>query len=87
MMKLRIVFMGRRYHAAQRLPSEIIVEEGATLDDALASLLSLPEAGQSLSSSCLVSVTGRHVGTVAEHTSIELREGDELVLIAPVAGG
>jgi len=86
-MKLQIVFMGRSYDAAQQLPSQIDVKDGATLDDALACLIALPEAQKSLSGSCLVSVTGRHVGTIAEHVSVDLRDGDELVLIAPIAGG
>jgi molybdopterin converting factor small subunit len=36
---------------------------------------------------CLVIVNGRHLGTVASCESCVLRAGDELTLLAPVAGG
>jgi len=32
-------------------------------------------------------VAGKHVGSIAQHADSPLREGDEIVLIAPVAGG
>ena len=40
-----------------------------------------------LPGTCLVTVSGEHVGTVANFTDRPMREGEELVLIAPVAGG
>ena len=36
---------------------------------------------------CLVIVNGRHLGTIASCESCVLRAGDELTLLAPVAGG
>jgi molybdopterin converting factor small subunit len=86
-MKLQIVFLGRSYHAAQGLPSEMTLDDQATLDDAIAQLRTLPESVESLPETCLISLSGRHVGTIGDHPPTRLRDGDELVLIAPVAGG
>ena len=57
------------------------------MDEALGVLAALMPEGKSLPKSCLVAVSGAHVGTVASHRPRVLRDGDELVLIAPVAGG
>jgi molybdopterin converting factor small subunit len=86
-MKIQLIYMGRSYHAATDLPAELTLRTGATLDEALTTLMALPSARQRLSPACLVSVTGKHRGTIAEHEPLDLRDGDELVLIAPVAGG
>jgi molybdopterin converting factor small subunit len=86
-MKIRTVITGRFYHTTSSLPDELSLDDGASVDDALAALVGHLPADQSLPQSCLVAVSGRHLGTLAEHASVELREGDELVLIAPVAGG
>ena len=40
-----------------------------------------------LSASCLVAVSGMHLGTLADHRPQTLKDGDELLLLAPVAGG
>ena len=42
---------------------------------------------RAVAGSCLVVVSGRHLGTIARHENIALAATDELMLIAPVAGG
>ena len=85
-MKIRLVVTGRNYNLAEQLPSELELNDSATTDDALKLITSfLGDAG--LPSSCLVTVAGQHLGTLGNHQSRQLHEGDELVLIAPVAGG
>lgn len=86
-MKINVVVTGRGYHATQYLPSEIMLADSATLDEALARLADLLPSGQTFPKTCLVAVAGRHVGTLEKHEACHLREGDELTLIAPVAGG
>jgi len=61
--------------------------EGATLDDALTAVAGHLPADRPLPPSCLVAVSGTHVGTLGSHPARQLADGDELVLIAPVAGG
>ena len=86
-MKITVVITGRSYHAAEQLPHEIDLPDGSHVDDALQRLAQmLPEDGQ-LPSTCLVAVAGKHLGTLASHSSVTLNPGDELALIAPVAGG
>jgi molybdopterin converting factor small subunit len=86
-MKIRTVITGRFYHTTGSLPEELTLADGATVDDALAELAGHLPADQGLPESCLVAVSGRHVGTVSAHESARLSDGDELVVIAPVAGG
>ena len=86
-MKIRLAITGRSYHATQHLPEEITVADDCPLDDVLAQLAGLLPPDQTLPRSCLVAVAGRHVGTLAKHEACTLHEGDELTLIAPVAGG
>lgn len=86
-MRIRLVITGRSYHMAEHLPDEIELPAAATLDDALAAIAQRLADGPPLPSSCLVAVSGEHLGTIAHHRSQQLRDGDELVLIAPVAGG
>ena len=86
-MKVRLVITGRDYHARGNLPDQLEMPEGADLDEALRHLEQLLPEGEALPASCLVAVSGRHVGTVAHHESPRLRDHDELVLVAPVAGG
>ena len=86
-MKLRVVISGRHYDWAQAPVDELTLSDGASLDDALAALVATLPRGKRLSESCLVAVSGRHLGTLAEHRSQPLRDGDELLLFSPVAGG
>ena len=86
-MKIRVVITGRSYHTTQHLPDELLLADPAAVDDALDRLTALLSEGQGFPPSCLVAVAGRHLGTIARHESCRLHEGDELALIAPVAGG
>jgi molybdopterin converting factor small subunit len=86
-MKVRVVFSGRSYDAAEALPDSLDLADGAALDEALRQLAGLMPEGKGLPKSCLVAVSGKHLGTLHSHRPHSLRDGDELVLIAPVAGG
>ncbi len=87
MLNVQIVFVGRRYDAAESLPDRLCLAEGATLDDALKTIAEQLPDDHPLLASCLVAVSGTHLGTLADHRPRTLKDGDELLLIAPVAGG
>jgi hypothetical protein len=78
---------GRSYHTADRLPDEITLPDGSTVDDALEVLSAQLADGGQFPPSCLIAVSGQHLGTLASHRPYTLNEGEELTLIAPVAGG
>ena len=84
-MEIRLIVTGRMYHLAAELPEQFDLPEGATLRDALQWVQSADEV--ELPGSCLVAVNGEHCGTIATFTNRGLAAGDELALIAPVAGG
>jgi len=86
---VRIPFqiMGRSYHTVEDLPAELDLPDGSTVGDALAAVTALLPANQQLPGSCLVVLSGRHLGTVARHEDSAVRQQDELLLVAPVAGG
>ena len=86
-MKVRVVITGRGYPAAERLPEELTLADGCSLDEALQTLAALAPAGRGLDGSCLVAVSGTHLGTIRSHRARVLGDGDELTIIAPVAGG
>jgi molybdopterin converting factor small subunit len=86
-MKIRIVYTGRSYQIAERLPAELALAEDARLDDALQAVNRLLSDDEPLSPSCLICVSGQHVGTLSGHNNQALADGDEIILIAPVAGG
>jgi len=86
-LNLQIVFVGRRYDAAQSLPDRLCLPDGATLDDALKAIAEHLPGDHPLSASCLIAVSGAHLGTLADHRPRTLKDGDELLLLAPVAGG
>jgi hypothetical protein len=86
-MQLRFMMMGRSYDASAQLPESVELTDGATIEEALEAIDKLLPAGQTLPASCLVVLTGRHLGTVARHEATTVSALDELVLIAPVAGG
>jgi hypothetical protein len=79
--------LGRSYPAAAHWPEFLELPAESGIDDALEAVRGLLADGEHLSESCLVVVSGRHVGTVARHDPVALTEESELVLIAPVAGG
>ena len=86
-MNIRLVITGRGYHLADQLPDRITLDDGATVRDALAVVNQMLGERGELPPSCLVSVAGDHAGTLARHDNRPLTDGDELMLIAPVAGG
>jgi molybdopterin converting factor small subunit len=86
-MKMRVLISGRGYDAAANVPSAWEVADGTTLDDLLREIGRRLPSGRELPPSCLIAVSGAHLGTVLRHPPRELRDGDEVVLIAPVAGG
>ncbi len=86
-MKLRFTMMGRSYDASAELPAELELSADARIDDALQAVARLLSQQESLSSSCLLVLNGKHLGTVGRHENAVLADEDEMVLIAPVAGG
>jgi molybdopterin converting factor small subunit len=85
-MHIRVVFAGRNYDRTQAVPACLDLPEGSTVDAALEALQA-SLGGKSLPESCLVAVSGVHLGTLRAHQAHPLRDGDELLLLAPVAGG
>jgi molybdopterin converting factor small subunit len=86
-MKIQIVYTGRSYQIAERLPSELDLSDDATLDDALHAVNKCLSDDDQLPPSCLISISDQHIGSLASYENRSLKNGDELVLIAPVAGG
>ncbi len=86
-MKLRIAISGRNYELAAPFPNEIELPEGSTIDDALELLSTNFSEGRSFPPSCLLGVAGKHVGNVGSHPAVALHDNDEIVILAPVAGG
>ena len=84
-MRIQVAFTGRRYVSASELPKSLELPEPARLNDALQRIAAA--LAEPLASSCLISVSGRHVGTLADHPNCQLSDGDELLLLAPIAGG
>lgn len=86
-MHIRVVYTGRRYQLAEQLPPSLNVPEGTRLSQALAQLQAGLAADEQLSDACLVAVSGQHVGSLSRLADRPLQDGDEIMLIAPVAGG
>jgi len=86
-MKIQISYTGRSYQTASLLPAEITLADGATVDDALRLLTEALSDDRQLPASCLVAVSGEHIGTLTGYINRPLQDRDELILIAPVAGG
>ena len=86
-MKVKVVISGRSYRPPKSIPDELALPDRCSVDEALRRLAELLPPGRKLPESCLVAVSGAHLGTLRSHAPRELEEGDELVVIAPVAGG
>lgn len=86
-MRIRLVISGRDYHAAEAVPGQLTLPEGSTLDAALQAVEAMLPQGAGLPDSCLIAVSGSHLGTRAHHSSPMLQDGDELLVLAPIAGG
>ncbi len=86
-MEVRVVVSGRNYDTAEAIPRHLTLPEGCSVDEALQAVAEFCRQGPGLPESCLVAVSGTHLGTLRRHKPHVLSDGDELVLIAPVAGG
>ncbi len=86
-MKIRIEFTGRNYHQSGAAENAFELPDGATLPDAIAALSDSLPADVTLPASCLIARNGAHVGAVGKPPATPLQDGDELLFIAPVAGG
>lgn len=84
-MKIRVVITGRGY-VAEKAPGEVEIAAGGTVRDAIAAVLDGDGASQ-LAASTLVIAGGRHLGTLADYENAALADADEVMLLAPVAGG
>jgi molybdopterin converting factor small subunit len=84
-MRVDVFITGRMYHLAGGAPDHLDLDEQATLAAALAKLREL--SSEPLPESTLVTVSGRHQGALSNFDDCELSDGDELMLVAPVAGG
>jgi len=86
-MRIHIVLTGRADPGGDQFPGQLELPEDSHVSDAVAAIKdSLPE-GESLPKSCLLAVAGRHLGTLDQHENRLLADGQELLLIAPMAGG
>ncbi len=86
-MKIRVTISGRHYDRADALPSELSLPQDCSLDEALRRLAEMLGESNRLAGTCLVAVSGKHLGTLASHRPCTLCDGDELLVLAPVAGG
>lgn len=86
-MNIQVVITGRGYDAAANVPERLTLPDGCGLDEALRTVAAMMPGEKGLPESCLVAVGGNHLGTVSSHGPCVLRDGDELMIIAPVAGG
>ena len=86
-MNVRIVLTGRSYHTTTTLPDVLSLPDEASLEDALDALRQAASKEEVLPSSCLIAISGQHVGTIADHEDHTLKDGDELLFLSPVAGG
>jgi molybdopterin converting factor small subunit len=86
-MRIQVFFTGRSFSAATPLSPAIELPDGSGVDAAIQAIRQQLPQGEQLAPSCLVAVSGEHIGSVKDHLNRQLRDGDELVLIAPVAGG
>jgi molybdopterin converting factor small subunit len=86
-MKINIAIFGRRYDLGPQHPGVLDLPIGATVDDALGILQRDVCTREFVVPSALVAVSGNHIGTIGNHPAEPLRDNDELLIFAPVAGG
>lgn len=86
-MKIRISVSGRGYRTTDAIPAELVLPEGSSVADALTILRRDYGSNGELADSCLVAVSGNHLGTLRDSLAHRLRDGDDLLIFAPVAGG
>ena len=84
-MRVQLFITGRMYHLADDAPDALELPDDADLAIAIERMQgALPEP---LPESTIISVSGRHAGAIGQFENTPLRDGDELMLVAPVAGG
>ena len=86
-MQVKVIVSGRNYHSAGSVPAQLELPDACDLDGALQALAAALPAGATLPETCLVAVSGKHLGNLSSHRPCTLKPSDELLLIAPVAGG
>ena len=86
-MQIRVILTGRSYHNAAALPDVLELAEDAQVSDALAAINQQLPGEAPLAASCLIALAGQHIGSVANFTDRPMLDGQELTLVAPVAGG
>jgi molybdopterin converting factor small subunit len=84
-MRIRIQVAGRGYDST-KLPEQMEFAANETVASALAKLREHLGDGN-LSPTTLVILAGRHLGSIANYEDAPLADGDELMLLQPVAGG
>ncbi|MCA9154269.1 MAG: MoaD/ThiS family protein [Pirellulaceae bacterium] len=85
-MNVRFAMMGRNYQL-HGVPDEIELPDEAMLADALERFTTCLPDGERLPNTCLIAIGNDHLGTVASFENRRLRDGDEVILFVPVAGG
>ena len=78
-MRLKFVYMGHGYDQTANWPEFLELPETATVDIALRALEQELSRTRAVAGSCLVVVSGRHLGTIARHENIALAATDELM--------
>ncbi len=86
-MRVTISISGRCYDRTAAFPKVLDLPAGATVDDALDAVQEDRQGMRGLAPAALVAISGRHIGTVGDHSAQALCDGDELFIFAPVAGG
>lgn len=86
-MKIRVIISGRQYDLAQAIPDQLTLPAGCKIDAALEVLDGLLPPGSRIPDSCLIAVSGTHLGSRGRHQDQVLCEGDELLVLVPIAGG
>ena len=86
-MRIQVTYTGRNYQTAEQLPAELTMDDNCSVADALQVISERLSQDTQLPTSCLVAVSGEHLGSVGQCQDRPLKENDELMLIAPVAGG